>query len=258
MYKKENLLFVILGGFFITNALLAEFIGVKLFSVEATLGMKPANMTFFGQEGLSFNMTAGVLLWPVVFIMTDIINEYYGTRGVRILSYMAAGLILYGFVMAWFAIQVAPAQFWIDVVAAQYPERLPDINLAFGKIFGQGMWIIGGSLVAFLIGQLVDVKTFHWLRRLTGSKKLWLRATGSTLVSQLIDSFVVLFIAFYIGPDQWPLGMVLAVAVVNYLYKFIAAIAITPLLYVVHWGIDAYLGKEISQQMIEAAAETSA
>lgn len=257
MYKKENLLFVVLGGFFVTNALLAEFIGVKLFSVEATLGMIPANMTLFGQEGLSFNMTAGVLLWPVVFIMTDIINEYYGTRGVRILSYMAAGLILYGFVMAWFAIRVAPAQFWIDTAAAQYPGKLPDINLAFGKIFGQGMWIIGGSLIAFLGGQLVDVMTFHWLRRFTGSGKLWLRATGSTLVSQLIDSFVVLFIAFYIGPDHWPFVMVMAVALVNYLYKFAVAVAVTPLLYAVHWAIDAFLGKELAKQLIEDAAKTS-
>jgi queuosine precursor transporter len=257
MYKKENLLFVVLGGFFIANALLAEFIGVKLFSVEATLGLKPTQMTFFGQEGLSFNMTAGVLLWPVVFIMTDIINEYYGTRGVRILSYMAAGLILYGFLMVYFAISVEPASFWIDNVAAQYPGQLPNIDLAFRKIFGQGMWIIGGSLIAFLGGQLVDVMTFHWLRRFTGSGKLWLRATGSTLVSQLIDSFVVLFIAFYIGPDHWSFVMVMAVAMVNYLYKFVVAIAVTPLLYAVHWGIDTYLGKELAEQMIEAAAKDS-
>lgn len=257
MYKKENLLFVVLGGFFIANALLAEFIGVKLFSVEATLGLEPTQMTFFGQEGLSFNMTAGVLLWPVVFIMTDIINEYYGTRGVRILSYMAAGLILYGFLMVYLAIRVEPATFWIDNVAAQYPGQLPNIDLAFRKIFGQGMWIIGGSLIAFLGGQLVDVMTFHWLRRFTGPGKLWLRATGSTLVSQLIDSFVVLFIAFYIGPDHWSFVMVMAVALVNYLYKFVVAIAVTPVLYAVHWGIDAYLGKALAEELIEEAARVS-
>lgn len=257
MHKKENLLFVILGGFFIANALIAEFIGVKLFSVEATLGLTPTNMTLFGQEGLSFNMTAGVILWPVVFVMTDIINEYFGKRGVKILSYLTAGLILYGFLMVYLAINVAPAQFWIDLVAAQYPGELPNIDLAFRKIFGQGMWIIGGSLVAFLVGQLVDVSTFHWLRRFTGSSNLWIRATGSTLVSQLIDSFVVLFIAFYIGPDQWSFVTVMAVALVNYIYKFVVAVAVTPLLYIVHWAIDSYLGKELAEQLIEDAAANS-
>lgn len=257
MYKKENLLLVVLGGFFIANALMAEFIGVKLFSVESTLGFQPVNLNLFGQEGLSFNMTAGVLLWPVVFIMTDIINEYYGKRGVQLLSYMAAGLIIYAFVMVYLAIAVAPAAFWVENTARQYPD-LPNIDLAFRKIFGQGMWIIAGSLLAFLIGQLVDVTTFHRLRRITGASNLWLRATGSTLVSQLIDSFVVLFIAFYLGPDNWPLPMVLAVATVNYIYKFVVAILITPLLYVVHWAIDGYLGKARADALMEQAASASA
>ncbi|MEL6133183.1 MAG: VUT family protein, partial [Bacteroidota bacterium] len=93
MFKKENILFIILGGFFVTNALIAEIIGTKLFSVEKIFGLEPANLTLFGQEGNSFNMTAGVLLWPVVFVMTDIINEYYGKKGVQILSYLTAALI---------------------------------------------------------------------------------------------------------------------------------------------------------------------
>ncbi|MEM6630282.1 MAG: queuosine precursor transporter [Bacteroidota bacterium] len=253
MYKKENLLFLLLGGFFITNALLAEFIGVKIFSLEQTLGWEPANISLFGIDGLAFNMTAGVLLWPIVFIMTDIINEYYGKRGVRLLSYMAVGLIIYAYFMVLFAIRVTPAEFWLGINS----DISPSIDVAFSRIFGQGLWIIAGSLIAFLIGQIVDVSVFQYLRRFTGAQKIWFRATGSTLVSQLIDSFVVLFVAFYIGPEsslKWPLNQVFAVAIVNYIYKFSMAILLTPFLYVIHGVIDRYLGKDRAHLLMEQAA----
>lgn len=249
MKEKSNRLFIILGTFFVANAILAEFIGVKIFSLENTLGLTSANIEIFGIGNLSFNLTAGVLLWPVVFIMTDIINEYFGKKGVRFLSFIAAGLILYAFIMVYFAMTLVPAGFWI--------ERSTDygtINMdaAFNTIFGQGLWIIVGSLIAFLIGQLVDVTVFHLLKEKTGKSKIWLRATGSTLVSQFIDSFVVLIIAFYIGAG-WDLTLVLAIGVVNYSYKFIIAIILTPVLYIIHYIIDVYLGKEKAEKlMLEA------
>lgn len=253
MRNKENLLFLVLGGFFVTNALVAEFIGVKIFSLEGSLGLEPILMDFFGQEDLSFNLTAGVLLWPVVFIMTDVINEYFGKRGVKLLSYMAVGLIAYAFLMITLAIGTQPAAFWAELPL--YTEQGLDINLAFEMIFSQGNWIIIGSLVAFLVGQLVDVTVFQYLRRYTGHRMIWLRATGSTLVSQLIDSFVVLYIAFGLSPADWPMSMILAVCTVNYIYKFVMAVGLTPLLYVFHWGIDRFLGKELAENLKEAAAK---
>lgn len=249
--SKRTILFLILGSFFIANAIIAEFVGVKIFSVESTLGISPFAIQLFG-DTYSFNMTAGVLLWPVVFIMTDIINEYFGKHGVRLFSYIAAALISYAFLMVFATIEVAPAGFWL---IKETPEGPLNMQSAFSSIFGQGMWIIIGSLVAFLVGQLVDVFVFHFIKTKTGNKYLWLRSTGSTLVSQFIDSFVVLIIAFYIG-GNWPLKLVLAVGVVNYIYKFTVAIVLTPLLYVVHGIIDRYLGKELAEQMMaEAAAE---
>ena len=113
MKDKNTRLFYILGAFFLANAILAEFIGVKVFSLEGTLGFNPVNFSFLGIENLSFNLSAGVLLWPAVFIMTDIINEYFGRKGVRFLSFTAAGLILYAFLMVYFAILLSPADFWI-------------------------------------------------------------------------------------------------------------------------------------------------
>lgn len=252
MHTKSHKLFVWLGGFFIANVLLAEFIGIKIFSLEQSLGFHPVQIPLLGYT-LNFNMTAGVLLWPVVFVMTDIINEYYGRDGVRQLSYLAAGLIAYGFLMIFLAIHLVPADWW---VSSKEGMGVPDMQKGFSAIFGQSNWIIVASLVAFLIGQFVDVYVFHLFRRITGEKMIWLRATGSTLVSQLIDSFVVLYIAFKIGAD-WPLSQVLAIGLVNYIYKFTIAIALTPVLYLVHNLIDRYLGKELSEKMMERAASLS-
>lgn len=256
MFKDKSLkLFLVLGGFFITNAIVAQMIGVKIFSLEATLGFKAFDWTIMGVEGLGFNLTAGVLLWPVVFVMTDIINEYYGQKGVRYLSYMAVFLILYGMFMIYMAIELVPNEWWARESGLRESSALSitDMNLAFSRIFGQGIWIIVGSLVAFLVSQLLDVLVFHQIRKWSGEKRLWLRATGSTLVSQFIDSFVVLMIAFYIGSD-WELVRVLAIGTVNYTYKFLMAILLTPLIYLAHYLIDNYLGDALADQLKNEAS----
>ncbi|HRW76041.1 MAG: queuosine precursor transporter [Saprospiraceae bacterium] len=261
--NKAARLFLILGSFFLANALIAEFIGVKIFSLERTFGFQPLQWSLFGQEGLSFNLTTGVLLWPVVFIMTDIINEYFGRKGVRLLSYLAAGMILYAFLMFSFGIRLPPADFWpTSHIQPDWPIEQQDLmrsevgnyNAAFRLVFGQGLWIIVGSLIAFLLGQLIDVFTFHWIKEQTGEKWIWLRATGSTLISQFIDSFVVLFVAFYIGAG-WDFRLVLAIGVVNYIYKFAAAVAMTPLLYLAHDVIDGFLGKELAEELKNTAMQ---
>ncbi len=242
MFDKKTKLFLILGGFFIANALIAEMIGGKIFSLEETLGISPTYFSLFGEDQLSFSLTAGVLLWPVVFIMTDIINEYFGMQGVRFLSYLTVGLIVFAFLVIYGAIHLTPANWWI----ASYENKgVENAQAAFSAIMGQGLWIIIGSLIAFLIGQILDVFVFHKIKQLTGEKKVWLRATGSTLISQGVDSFVVLFIAFYIGQD-WSFAKVFAIASVNYIYKFVVAIGLTPLIYLGHNLIDRYLGNDVA------------
>lgn len=125
-------------------------------------------MTLFGVTGLGFDLTAGVILWPVVFIMTDIINEYFGRRGVQMLSWMAVVMILYAFLMFFLGIHLPANDWWQSqsgIVEASPERSIPNMDLAFKKIFGQGLWIIIGSMVAFLLGQLVDVVVFHWIRK---------------------------------------------------------------------------------------------
>jgi uncharacterized integral membrane protein (TIGR00697 family) len=249
--QKRNRLFVVLCGIFITNALLAEIIGVKIFSAEGTVGLAPANLNILGFT-MDFNLTAGVLIWPVVFITTDLINEYFGKPGVKRISYFTAILILYAFVIVFFAMELPPANWWIESRDAE--GNIVNMDTAFNKILGQGQRIIIGSLAAFIVGQLVDVVVFQRLRKATGSKWLWLRATGSTLVSQLVDSFVVLFIAFYgVFSNQ----QIIAIGITNYIYKFAVAILLTPLIYLGHSLIDNYLGKQNAQKISEDAASGS-
>jgi uncharacterized integral membrane protein (TIGR00697 family) len=245
-------LFVILAAFLVCNALIAEFVGVKIFALEPTLGLQPLNWNLFGQSG-SLSFTSGVLLWPFVFLMTDVINEYFGRRGVRFISWLTVVLIVYGFLAAYAAISLTPAGFW---VAVNDERGVPDMQAAFANIFGQGMWTIAGSVIAFLIGQLIDVAVFHRIRMLTGERWIWVRATGSTAVSQLVDSFVVLYIAFVLGPQQWPVSLFLAVASVNYGYKLLMAFALIPLIYFTRRMIRSYLGHETSARL-EAAARVA-
>lgn len=258
--ERKNFLFIVLSGIFLTNALVAEMVGQKIFSLERTLGFAPAQIPLFDDFVLDFNLTAGVVLWPVVFITTDIINEYFGKKGVQRITYLTVIFIIYAFLVIYVVTWLTPADFWLDV-NAKGPDGEPfDVNFAFNKVFLQAAGIIIGSLVAFLIGQLLDVFVFHKLRYLTGSRMLWLRATGSTLVSQLIDSFVVLFIAFYFlapADSQWSAAQVFSVGSINYIYKFMIAVLLTPLLYIAHAIIDRYLGQQEAERMIEKAAEES-
>jgi len=243
--QRANRLFVVLAGFFLTNAILAEFVGVKIFSLEATLGIAPFEWSLLGVSG-TLNFTAGVLVWPIVFVMTDVINEYYGVKGVRLISWVAVGFIAYAFMVAYVSIGLAPAGFWVE---ANRDLGVPDIQNAYAQVFGQGLWTIMGSIVAFLIGQLVDITVFRRIRAVTGEKLIWLRATGSTAVSQLIDSFVVLYIAFVLGPQHWPIPQFLAVGMVNYSYKMLAAIAMIPLLYLARRIIKSYLGNAETERL---------
>jgi queuosine precursor transporter len=214
--RKEKL-YIILAGFFVTNAILAEMVGGKIFTF--TIGQTVANLS------------VGVLVWPVVFVMTDIINEYYGMAGVRRLTLLTIMLISYVFVALYFMGMTRAASF----------SAINDEN--FNVVFGASQSIIIGSIVAFAIGQFLDFFVFHQLKLRTGNSHLWLRATGSTVFSQLIDTFVVLYIAFVMS-GKWTHAEFLKVATNNYLYKLLIAIGVTPVIYLVHVIIEKYLKNE--------------
>lgn len=223
---RRDIVYLGLAGFFVTNAILGELTGGKLF----TLG--------------PFTLSIGVIPWPVVFITTDLINEYFGREGVRRLTLMTVGLIVYAFVVLFLAIEVPAASF------------SPVNDVQFAAVFGQSLWIIVGSVIAFGISQLVDVFVFWLVRHRTGGRFLWMRATGSTVVSQLIDSIVIIGVAFWL-PGKVKTSEFLTVAASNYSFKLIVALGITPLLYAGHAAIDRFLGRDQAHQLIEQSAKAS-
>jgi queuosine precursor transporter len=212
--KRKDIVFLVLAGFFVTNAIVAELIGGKL-------------VRFFDL----FTQSLGIILWPVVFVLTDLINEHYGRNGVRRLTYITVGLIAYTFVLISVGIKVPAVPF------------SPVDDHTFNSVFGQSRWIIVGSIVAFFISQLVDVYIFWLFRRITGGKYIWLRATGSTAVSQLVDTFVVQFIAFVI-PAKWTITEFLQNASWGYGFKLLVAVAMTPFIYLGHYLIRNLLHDE--------------
>ena len=234
--NKRNNIFFILSGIFITNAIIAEILGTKIFEFDFIL---------------NFNMSVGVIIWPVVFITTDIINEYFGKKGIKKISYFTILLIIYVFIIIYMSTKLTPNNYWLNINSVDNHGNPFNIDYAYNIIFLQSTGIIIGSIIAFLIAQILDVIVFHKLKKMTKGKFIWLRATGSTLISQFIDSFVVLFIAFYLlAPNDkvWSLSQVLSVGFDNYTFKFIIAILITPLIYLAHYLIDNYMGETLAKK----------
>jgi uncharacterized integral membrane protein (TIGR00697 family) len=209
--NKKDIVYVILAGIFITNAVVAELIGGKLINV-------------FGVP-----MSVGILPWPIVFVTTDLINDYFGEKGVRKLSLITASLIAYTFVILFIAMRIQAMQ----------GDKLVT-NEQFNGVFGQSMWIIVGSITAFLVSQLIDVSIFHFVKNKTGGKMIWLRSTGSTIISQLFDSFIVLGIAFWMT-GKMTTAVFIASAITGYLVKIIIAVILTPLIYLGHSIIEKYI-----------------
>ncbi|MFN7676495.1 queuosine precursor transporter [Flavobacterium sp.] len=209
--SKKDTVYVVLAGIFITNAVVAELIGGKLIQVGSAV------------------MSIGILPWPIVFITTDLINDYFGEKGVRKLSLITASLIAYTFVILYLAMQIPAVDGKNLVTDAQ-----------FNGVFGQSMWIIVGSITAFLVSQLIDVTIFHFVKNRTGNKMIWLRSTGSTVISQLFDSFIVLGIAFWMT-GKMTTEVFITSAFTGYFVKLIIAILMTPLIYLGHSLIEKYI-----------------
>jgi len=228
---RKDQVYFILGGFFLTNAILGELIGGLLFQ------MPEWNLGWLGLG--SVVLSVGVLPWPIVFITTDLVNEYYGKAGVRRLTLLTVGMIIYCFIVLSLAMNV---EAW---------EKSPVSGEMFHGVFGQSMWIIAGSLAAFLVSQLIDVLVFLSFRRWTGGRMLWLRATGSTVVSQIVDTCTIGWIAFVL-PGKLTFAEWLPLGIGSYAYKLAIAILITPLIYLGHYLIDRYLAQEHASEAATA------
>ncbi len=204
---------MVMAGIFITSAIVAELISCKLVDMGPYLAP----------------MIAGIVPWPIVFLLTDVMNEYFGKKAVRRLSWITVSLIGFCFLLVFIAVKLPVAEgSWLS-------------DTEFQKAFGGSLWIMVGSITAFIVSQLLDVQLFVLFNKLTNGKMIWLRSTGSTAVSQLVDSYTVLFIGFWL-PGVLPLKMVLILGITGYATKLVIAVALTPLVYLMHYLAGSILG----------------
>lgn len=212
-------LYLVLAATFCTCLVTGDIIGGKLVS--------------FSLLGASFTTTVGMIPFPVTFLLTDVINEFYGERAARSVTWLGFGMAALAFTIILVAGAVPFAEFTKEPGFDGVTEE------AFGTVFLGSLRMLAASLVAYLLAQFVDIFVFHALRRWTSSKHLWLRATGSTAISQLVDTLAITFVAW---SGVLPIGRIFEIVYSAYGLKLLIAVSLTPLLYLVHGGIERSLG----------------
>jgi queuosine precursor transporter len=217
-FDTRSKLFLALAATFITCLLVGDIIGGKLIETRIF--------------GLPFTLTVGMIPFPVTFLITDLLNEFYGKRAARLVTWVgfSMALIAYAFIFVASAIPIAAMTF-----AADWSGVTEE---AFTRVFVGSQRMIVASLTAYLIAQLIDISVFHALRRATGERWLWLRATGSTAVSQLVDTIVINFVAWF---GVLSLPNIVNIITSSYLLKILIALGLTPLIYAGHSFIERVL-----------------
>jgi queuosine precursor transporter len=225
-FTRPHKIFVCLAAVFVICLVIADLTGAMLFSFS---------VPWFGHK-IPVLLSAGIIPFPVTFILTDLINEFYGKEGARFITWI-------GFAMCFLVYGLLAVGDHLPVDSRTFISKS-----VFSTISSQYTGMFIASLTAYLIGQMLDIQIFHWVRSFTKHRFIWLRATGSTVVSQFFDSLLVSFIAF---GGHMAVNDILQLACSNYVWKFIITLAITPLLYLGH----GLLAKLMPRQ--EASLDTS-
>lgn len=228
MLDARTRLYLWLTGVFVTSLVLANVIGVKLFRFELTL---TADWT------VPISHTAGMLPFPITFLLTDLLNEYYGKKAARRVTWIAFAMAAFAFVLIW-AARALPT---LEGIPGTADAR------SFETVFGSSSVMYIASILAFLVGSMLDIGIFGVFKRLTGQKLVWLRTTGSTVISQVFDSFVVTWLFFQglpllLGQQTAGFDFVLKTAATGYVLKFFIAVALTPGIYLGRWAIRRWFG----------------
>ncbi|MFY7990837.1 MAG: queuosine precursor transporter [Fluviicola sp.] len=208
---RKQIAFQVMAGIFITSAIVAELISCK--SVP----------TFIAP------IIAGIVPWPIVFLLTDVMNEYFGQKAVKRLSWITTGMIVFCFLLVYIAVEMPTDE-------GSYMS-----DTEFRKAFGGSLPIMIGSITAFIVSQLIDVRLFHMFNKLLKGRWIWVRSTGSTVISQLADGFIVIFIGFYL-PGTFNFQQILEYWMMGYAFKLMVAVSLTPLIYLMHYLARTILG----------------
>jgi uncharacterized integral membrane protein (TIGR00697 family) len=204
-----------LAGLFVTSLVVGDLIGVKLFVVGGT--------TF----------SAGFIPFPITFLLTDLLNEFYGKKVARAVTWVGFSMAVFTLIILTIAVSLPPSP--ITEAADWTGVRQPD----FEKVFGGSRRILVASMVAYLFAQFTDIWVFNRLKAVTHGRLLWLRATGSTVFSQLIDTVVIQTLAWQ---DALDVRVLVGLIVSSYLGKLVIAVGLTPLVYLGHGVVTRWLG----------------
>jgi uncharacterized integral membrane protein (TIGR00697 family) len=212
-FGPSQRLFVSLCSVFVACLLLGDVIGGKI--VSTPVGP----------------ISVGIIPFPVTFLLTDIVNDFYGRHGARFLTYLG----FFMSVLAWVLLQVTTL---IPADASTYYTQAE-----YAKVFGGSAQLFIASMTAYMIGQFLDISVFNYWKALTQSRHLWLRATGSTIFSQAVDT-ITINVIFGRVTAGWTWGFIGAKVGREYVIKFIVAVALTPAIYALHEAIVRGLGIE--------------
>jgi queuosine precursor transporter len=198
---RKQKFYIWLTAIFVAALITSDLIGAKFFRVAG------------------FDLSVGMIPFPLTFLLTDIVNEFYGTEGARRLTFVGLGVAVFVF-----------AIINLSIALPTSPES-PMAGDLFKSVYGWSSRLYIASLTAYLIGQLLDISVFLFLRKLTGHRFLWLRATGSTALSQLVDTMVVNFVLL---AGTKSMHFILITVRNSYVIKLAIAVALTPLIYAGH------------------------
>jgi queuosine precursor transporter len=204
-------LYLVLVALFVTSLLVADIVAGKFFQVGG------------------LEMSVGTVTFPIAFLLTDIVNEYYGRPGARLMTWVGMAMLIVGFGIITASRLLPPG------------PHTPVSQDSFDAVFGLSARLFGASLIAYLISQIADIYAFHTVKRITQSRHLWLRAIGSTVLSQVVDTIFVNVGAQYGNVSN---GQLVEIILFSYLYKIVVAIVLTPLCYLAHDIITTRMGIE--------------
>jgi len=243
--SRYEAIYFVLGGIFVTVLLLTNIIGTKL--ILAFPNWLPNG--FFGDGPIT--LTAGILTYPITFLVTDLVSEIYGKRRADLMVYTGFAMSLLMLPILWLSVVTIPSPIWVNPLSASYGlDTAAEMQHAFESVFYFPGILLFSSMLAYMVAQLLDNYLFHFWKRLTDGKHLWLRNNGSTFISQLVDTIVVnsifLSVAF-----KLPWQVIAQIILANYVFKLVFAVCDTPFIYLGVYWVKRMLGLRFHQEVPE-------
>ena len=220
MNENKIKVYAILMSIFVVMLVLTNIIGTKIFLLFPKVLPN-------GLFGVPISLTAGIITYPITFLVTDVTSEIFGKKRASLMVLTGFFCSILTLIIITIVLKLYPSDVWLS--GSSY-ENLSEMEMAFSTVFTLPGILIFASMSAYLIAQLIDIRIFHFIKKITNSKFLWLRNNLSTMVSQLIDTIIVnsIFLGYGMGLDS---NIIIQIIIANYLIKLFFAAVDTPLVY---------------------------